>query len=172
MSNFVLLPTVHVPQRAHGPGIPVAAPPSQHMQPPRCLVRHPVTAVIFVQVELEHAPPRIRATQGHSFQLEEPVLTPITDPAQVAAAVHVTSKETWRVIQQDGFLRKMARTHIHFATKRVLARTNTWADCFLQLDVEQAVADGISLYMSTNGVLLCEGPLPVNYVKQIEELPW
>ena len=135
-------------------------------------MRHRFTAQPLIQVDLDHDPPRIRATQGHSFQLEEPVLTPITDPSQAAPAVHVTSKKVWEVIQQDGFLRKMARTHIHFATKPVLARTNNWADCFLQLDVAQALADGISLYMSTNGVLLCEGPLPVQYVTQIEELPW
>jgi 2'-phosphotransferase len=125
-------------------------------------------ALIVFQVELDHDPPRIRATQGHTVQLEEPVLTPVTDPTQVTVAVHVTSKETWKIIQQDGFLRRMARTHIHFATKPVLARANTWANCFLQLDVGQALADGVNLYLSTNAVLLCEGPLPVKYVKEIK----
>lgn len=131
----------------------------------------PKLAVLSLQVDLDHHPPRMRATQGHTIQLEEPILKPITDPSEVAAAVHVTSKEIWKLIQQDGFLRKMARTHIHFATKLVLARANKWADCFLQLDVGQALADGVTLYLSTNGVLLCEGPLPVKYVKQIEAFP-
>jgi 2'-phosphotransferase len=125
----------------------------------------------LLQVELDHDPPRIRATQGHSFQLEEPVLHRVSSPDQAPIAVHVTSSETWEAIQADGFLKKMARTHIHFATKRELARANKWADCYLQLDVEKALCDGIELYLSTNGVLLVEGPLPVSYVHRIESFP-
>jgi hypothetical protein len=42
------------------------------------------------------APPRIRAAQGHSVDLPEPVLTPVTDAAAApAVAVHVTSEDRW-----------------------------------------------------------------------------
>lgn len=37
--------------------------------------------------------PRIRAAQGHSVQLQAPVLTPVTDASSVPCAVHATSKE-------------------------------------------------------------------------------
>lgn len=38
-------------------------------------------------------PPRIRAAQGHSFELSEPVLQRVSDPADVPVAVHVTSED-------------------------------------------------------------------------------
>lgn len=37
--------------------------------------------------------PRIRAAQGHSVQLEAPVLQPVADASSVRCAVHATSKE-------------------------------------------------------------------------------
>lgn len=120
---------------------------------------------------MEHVPPRVRATQGHSIALEAPILKPIVEASEVPVAVHLTKPETWKLIQEDGFLRRMARTHIHFATKPVLARKNNWASCFLQLKVQQALDDGIPLHLSSNGVLLIEGPLPVKYVNQVEEFP-
>lgn len=36
---------------------------------------------------------RVRAAQGHSVQLEAPVLQPVTDAAAVPCAIHATSKE-------------------------------------------------------------------------------
>jgi 2'-phosphotransferase len=36
-------------------------------------------------------PPRIRAAQGHSVALEDPVLEAVTDASAVPCAVHVTS---------------------------------------------------------------------------------
>lgn len=120
---------------------------------------------------MDHAPPRIRATQGHSIALERPVLRPVTQLSDAPIAIHLTSSETWQAIRQDGFLRRMARTHIHFATKPVLARKNKWANAYLQLDVQQALDDGVPLYLSSNGVLLVEGPLPVKYVQEVGGFP-
>lgn len=39
------------------------------------------------------AVPRIRAAQGHSFQLEDPQLERVTDASTVPLAVHVTSQD-------------------------------------------------------------------------------
>lgn len=117
-----------------------------------------------MQLEATHEPPRIRATQGHSIHLEAPILLPVTSAEDVVVAMHITSPEALKVIQEDGFLRKMGRTHVHFATSPNLGRKNTWATCFLQLRIADALSDGIPLFRSTNGVLLCEGPLPVKYV--------
>lgn len=124
-----------------------------------------------LQVDMDHAPARIRATQGHSISLEAPILQTVTEASAVPVAVHLTRPETWQLIQEDGFLRKMGRTHIHFATKPSLARTNRWASCFLKLDVERALEDGVPLQLSSNGVLLVEGPLPVKYVAQVAQFP-
>lgn len=123
------------------------------------------------EVDMGHTPPRIRATQGHSIALETPVLQPVTQASEVPVAVHLTRRSTWDAIQQDGYLRRMARTHIHFATKPVLARTNKWADSCLQLNVQQALDDRIPLFLSSNGVLLVEGPLPVKYVTEVAKFP-
>jgi RNA:NAD 2'-phosphotransferase (TPT1/KptA family) len=52
-------------------------------------------------------PPRVRAAQGHSVQLEAPVLEPVGDAAAatpLGAAVHVTSAEGWAAIQVRGGL--------------------------------------------------------------------
>jgi 2'-phosphotransferase len=38
-------------------------------------------------------PPRIRAAQGHSVQLEDPVLEAVTSADSVPWAVHVTSQD-------------------------------------------------------------------------------
>lgn len=124
-----------------------------------------------VQIDMKHEPPRVRATQGHSITLEAPILQPVTDGAEVPVAVHLTRPATWQLIQQDGFLRRQKRTHIHFATKPALARTNKWASCYLQLDVKQALEDGVPLHLSSNGVLLTAGPLPVKYVTEVAEFP-
>jgi RNA:NAD 2'-phosphotransferase (TPT1/KptA family) len=122
---------------------------------------------VFMQIDDQRIPPAIRATQGHSVHLKSPILTHITSAQSVPEAVHVTSQATWKLIQDDGFLRRMDRTHIHFATRAALGRKNKWADCFLRLKVAEALKDGISLYLSTNGVVLCEGPLPIRFVEEV-----
>ena len=122
-----------------------------------------------LQLDLNSAPPRARATQGHSVQLAEPVLQRIDHASEAPTAIHVTSQDTWHKIQRDGYLRRMKRTHIHFASKQTLGRKNSWANCFLKLDIESALADGVALYLSTNGVVLCEGPLAVKYVREVTD---
>jgi 2'-phosphotransferase len=120
-----------------------------------------------VQINEGVQPPVVRATQGHSVQLEKPILQVIGSSDEVAEAIHVTRQDTWQAIQQDGFLRRMNRTHIHFATSPSLARSNKWANCFLRLKVAEALHDGVLLAQSTNGVILCAGPLAVKYVEEV-----
>eukprot|EP01026_Neomeris_dumetosa_P014747 TRINITY_DN15434_c2_g1_i2.p1 TRINITY_DN15434_c2_g1~~TRINITY_DN15434_c2_g1_i2.p1 ORF type:complete len:221 (+),score=18.59 TRINITY_DN15434_c2_g1_i2:50-712(+) len=116
-------------------------------------------------------PARIRATQGHTIQLETPVLEKIVSVDQVPCAVHVTSRDGWASIQQSGQLLRMDRTHIHFATEAVHLRKNSWAKVFLKLNIEKALEDGIQLWRSTNGVLLAEGPIPVSYLAELDGVP-
>jgi 2'-phosphotransferase len=44
-------------------------------------------------LDMESVPPRIRAAQGHSVHLEEPVFNPVSSSEEVSFAIHVTSKE-------------------------------------------------------------------------------
>lgn len=62
--------------------------------------------------------------QGHSVQLESPILEPVTSAAQAPLALHVTGDDAWAAIQQDCCLRRMARSHIHFATAAHHVRCN------------------------------------------------
>jgi RNA:NAD 2'-phosphotransferase (TPT1/KptA family) len=51
-----------------------------------------------------HEPARIRAAQGHTIQLETPILERVTSAATIHTAVHVTSEQGWEKIQQSGYL--------------------------------------------------------------------
>lgn len=115
-------------------------------------------------------PPRIRAAQGHTIQLENPVLKPVAAADEVPLALHVTGRQAWEDIRASGELRSMARMHIHFATQPHMMRANSWANVLLQLDLAGAMAAGHRFFMSDNQVLLTEGPLPVAFVHQVQAL--
>lgn len=134
-------------------------------------VRQVVTANDKQRFVLDESrdPPRIRAAQGHSVQLEAPVLQPVTSASSVPLAIHVTSKEGWEGMQGSGTLLRMARTHIHFATQPHHVRSNKWASILLKLDLAGALAAGHLFGLSSNGVLLTEGPLPLAFVERVEE---
>eukprot|EP00210_Caulerpa_lentillifera_P004090 g3902.t1 len=114
-------------------------------------------------------PPRIRAAQGHTVQLEDPILEPVTDPETIPFAIHVTSEQGWIGIQTSGALEKRSRTHIHFATSLVHLRKNAWATVYLKLDLLGAMNEGIHFFLSTNRVLLTEKSVPIRYLSQISE---
>lgn len=77
-------------------------------------------------------------------------------------------------MQADGLLRRMSRTHIHFATAAAHLRRNSWVTVALQLDLPAALAVGQLFFRAANGVLLTEGPLPVQYVHEIslQDIDW
>ena len=77
-------------------------------------------------------------------------------------------------MQADGFLRRMSRTHIHFATAATHLRKNSWVAVALQLDLPAALAAGHPFFRAANGVLLTEGPLPVNLLRQMapQDIEW
>lgn len=75
----------------------------------------------------------------------------------------------WSQICDSGLLKRMNRTHIHFATQMSHLRRNRWANTFLMLKLEEAMAAGHKFLMSDNCVLLCEGPLPVEFLEKVSE---
>jgi 2'-phosphotransferase len=76
--------------------------------------------------------------------------------------------------QADGFVRRMSRTHIHFATAAAHLRKNSWVAVALLLDLHAALAAGHTFFRAANGVLLTEGPLPVGYVSEVspQDIDW
>jgi RNA:NAD 2'-phosphotransferase (TPT1/KptA family) len=86
---------------------------------------------------------------------------------QKRQAVHVTSQEGWEAIQTSGELRAMTRTHIHFATQPEQMRGSKWVAVALRLDLQAALAEGHVFGLSSNGVLLSKGPLPVRFVAEL-----
>ena len=67
-------------------------------------------------------------------------------------------------IQKTGEIRRMARTHIHFAAEERHMRANAWANVLLKLDLEKALKEGYTFFRSSNGVVLAEGPTPVKFL--------
>ena len=158
----------------------------QHLKghPSEALVRMAVTSNDKQRFLIDDNadPPRIRATQGHSVKLDNPVLLKVSsaqhltellgqDPSHAPPFIaHLTGEDGWAAIQATGELRRMNRTHIHFATRPHMIRKNTWAKVWLKLDLVGAMEAGHDFHLSTNDVLLAEGPLPLSFVKRINKM--
>lgn len=119
------------------------------------------------------APVSVRATQGHSFKLDDPLLDPVNSPDEVPIAIHATSEAAWKQIQECGEMRRMNRTMIHFAPEPKHVRADEWAQVLLKVDLRRAVEARIKFGKAANGVVLTEGPVPLDYVQRVwpEELP-
>ena len=81
------------------------------------------------------------------------------------SAVHAVCR--LQAIQRTGELRRMARTHIHFATEARHMRVNAWATVLLKLDLSKALQEGYKFHQSSNGVILAEGPIPVKLLTPV-----
>lgn len=119
---------------------------------------------------------RIRANQGHSFELESPVLTRIdlTNMDQYPIVCHGTYAKYLPSIVEKGLL-KMDRTHIHFAKglpkdEGVISGMRSSCDTIIFLDLKKALEDPdnhLEFFESSNGVILCEGPIPAKYFSAV-----
>lgn len=67
---------------------------------------------------------------------------PSTSPARLSRA-----PRRWASIQECGELRRMKRTHVHFATRPDHERANDWATAQLLLDLRGAMAAGLEFAM-------------------------
>ena len=113
----------------------------------------------------------IRANQGHSVCniSNSWLLTRITEPLSVC--VHGTTLEAWNLIKING-LSRMSRQHIHMATgvpgdKQVISGMRTTSQVVIYIDITKAMCDGIPFYMSSNGVILSPGPIPIQYFSSV-----
>ncbi|KAI4715307.1 hypothetical protein E4T48_08512 [Aureobasidium sp. EXF-10727] len=115
----------------------------------------------------------IRANQGHSLEIaSENLLTPITDENLPSTVVHGTTHAAWPQIVATGGLKKMARTHIHFASglpagfesqdkdannAPVISGMRNSSSVLVYVDIKKAMEAGIKFWKSENGVILSEG---------------
>ncbi|ODM91631.1 tRNA 2'-phosphotransferase 1 [Orchesella cincta] len=103
----------------------------------------------------------ICANQGHSFEVGDLELLPITNAENYPVVIHGTYLKSWNSIQQSG-LRKMNRIHIHFAPgvpgeKEVISGMRKSAEIYIYVDIAKALNDGLKFYQSKNNVILCPG---------------
>jgi 2'-phosphotransferase len=120
----------------------------------------------------------IQAAQGHSIKSVQSdlLLSPINDPDAYPIVVHGTYKEAWESIKTLG-LSKMSRNHVHFAIgypkdMGVVSGMRGSCNVFIEIDMGQAIRDGMKFYISTNNVILTdgfdEGIVPVKYFKRVQ----
>jgi len=113
----------------------------------------------------------IRANQGHSkCNISNSwLLTRITEPLPVC--VHGTTLEAWNLIKING-LSRMSRQHIHMAIgipgdNQVISGMRTTSRVVISVDMTNAIHNGIPFYMSSNGVILSPGPIPIEYFSSV-----
>lgn len=103
----------------------------------------------------------IRAVQGHSVEVDvglEPLVSPADLPSML---VHGTYRNVWPSIQQKG-LDKMKRQYIHMASKLpgdegVISGMRQKSEVYIYIDGPRALAEGVPLFRSKNGVILSPG---------------
>ncbi|XP_028916982.1 tRNA 2'-phosphotransferase 1 isoform X1 [Ornithorhynchus anatinus] len=123
--------------------------------------------------------PLIRANQGHSLQVADLELTPLSGPQDLPPVlVHGTYRRHWPSIRQRG-LSRGKRTHVHLAPglpgdPHVLSGMRRDCEVAVCVDGPSAMADGIQFFLSANGVILTPGDahgfLPPKYFKEVIQL--
>lgn len=128
----------------------------------------------------------IRANQGHSISIINPelLLNKLSSDDLIAlpSIVHGTYPKAWESIQSDqtGGLKKMNRTHIHFATglpadDGVISGMRKTCSIYIYLNASKCAAeDNIDFYISDNGVVLTDGVagsgvLPIDYFSHVTD---
>ncbi|KAL9070024.1 MAG: hypothetical protein Q9157_005959, partial [Trypethelium eluteriae] len=130
----------------------------------------------------------IRANQGHSIAVAtEGLYEPVTLDNAPAMCVHGTSHNNWSLILKSGGLKRMKRTHVHFASglpqgmsmlpedyeadgqenensslmrpqdAPVISGMRASTAIVIYLDLPAALSAGLQFFRSENGVLLCAG---------------
>ena len=134
----------------------------------------------------EHKILCIRANQGHSITIIDPEqLLSKLSPDKLRALsciVHGTYVDAWNLIQKQGGLKKMNRTHIHFASglptddNDVISGMRKTCTVYIYVNASKcADTDGrIEFYTSDNGVILTDGIdnsglLPIKYFSHVTD---
>jgi 2'-phosphotransferase len=126
----------------------------------------------------------IRANQGHSITMinADLLLKKLSsdEMKSLPCIVHGTYPEAWESIRKErgGGLKKMNRTHIHFASglptdDGVISGMRKSCSIYIFLDASKCAADDrIDFYTSDNGVILTDGiagVLPIDYFSHVTD---
>lgn len=136
----------------------------------------------------------IRANQGHSIAVDnEGLLTPITSDNLPTMVVHGTTHGAWPLIVSSGGLKRMARTHVHFASglpsgmrsmeasgadeqtapAPVISGMRNSSSVLVYIDIKKAMEGGLKFWRSENGVILSEGDsdglIKLEYFERVED---
>jgi len=138
----------------------------------------------------------IRANQGHSIAVEnEGLLTPITSDNLPSIVVHGTTHGAWPLIVSSRGLKRMGRTHVHFAAglpagfksvaesptdggegtaaAPVISGMRNSSSVLVYIDIKKAIDGGVKFWKSENGVILSEGNeeglIKLEYFKWVED---
>lgn len=109
----------------------------------------------------------IRANQGHSTNVgncikNELLLTKITESMNYC--VHGTTLDAASIIKIEG-LKKMSRTHIHFASSRnAKSGIRNNAQVLIHCDMKSALKDNINFWLSENNVILSSDDMDPKYL--------
>jgi putative RNA 2'-phosphotransferase len=110
---------------------------------------------------------RFRAAQGHSVEVDL-ALVPSTPPPRL---YHGTKAEFLDGIFEEG-LKSQSRQHVHLSqdieTARTVARRRKGTDTILAIDSDAMAKEGISFFLSENGVWLTDHVAP-RYLKRLTE---
>lgn len=110
---------------------------------------------------------RIRAVQGHSVDIDLG-LAPCAPPALL---YHGTKEEFLPAILREG-LRAQSRQHVHLSrdmeTACIVARRRKGKDAILRIDSAAMAGDGLTFFLSDNGVWLTDS-VPPRYLLEISE---
>ena len=100
---------------------------------------------------------RVKANQGHSFDLDELDLTRITDARDFPTVIHGTFEGNLASIMESG-LSRMSRAYIHFASG-LDAKSGIRKSCdtVIHVNLEMCLEHGIEFWVSPNGVILSKG---------------
>lgn len=115
----------------------------------------------------------IRANQGHSKKVgelisDEKMLKKIEKPLDIC--IHGTNEKAYEIIKTKG-LSKMGRKHIHLATGLPSANVKSGirksASVIIHINMKNAMQNGITFYMSDNGVVLTSDDIPPEYFDKV-----
>lgn len=128
----------------------------------------------------------IRANQGHSIKIINPesLLNKLLrdELLSLPCIVHGTYPQAWESIKSDqtGGLKKMNRTHIHFATglpadDGVISGMRKTCSIYIYLNATKCASDNsVDFYISDNGVVLTDGirgsgVLPIDFFSHVTD---
>tara|TARA_B100000902_G_scaffold398551_1_gene465731 strand:+ start:6096 stop:6746 length:651 start_codon:yes stop_codon:yes gene_type:complete len=114
---------------------------------------------------------RIRACQGHSFYIPPHLLyvrIGSEDVDEYPESCHGSYRVHEKSIMRGGLL-KMERSMVHIG-QGLDAMSGMRSDCdmVIWIDLRALVESGMPVYVSHNGVILCEGPIHSKYFSKVE----